>query len=75
MRAKEPLPGARACPLTRPPTPPPPQERSLLRSIRWEAAVFDEAHKLKGINSSTRATVADMDIAWLLLLTGVCVCV
>ncbi|KXZ48712.1 hypothetical protein GPECTOR_26g615 [Gonium pectorale] len=46
------------------------KERSLLRSIPWCAAVFDEAHRLKGINSSTRATVLELDIDWLLLLTG-----
>ncbi|KAG2455048.1 hypothetical protein HYH02_000873 [Chlamydomonas schloesseri] len=46
------------------------QEKSLFKSIPWAAAVFDEAHKLKGINSSTRATVQELDIRWLLLLTG-----
>ncbi|GLC56571.1 hypothetical protein PLESTB_001122300 [Pleodorina starrii] len=46
------------------------KERHLLRSLPWSAAVFDEAHRLKGINSATRAAVEDMDIEWLLLLTG-----
>ncbi|KAG2440284.1 hypothetical protein HXX76_004395 [Chlamydomonas incerta] len=46
------------------------QEKSLFKSIPWAAAVFDEAHKLKGLNSSTRATVEELDIRWLLLLTG-----
>ncbi|EFJ48862.1 hypothetical protein VOLCADRAFT_117484, partial [Volvox carteri f. nagariensis] len=46
------------------------KERSLLGTVSWAAAVFDEAHRLKGINSSTRAAVEDLDIDWLLLLTG-----
>jgi hypothetical protein len=32
--------------------------------------VFDEAHKLKGINSATRSAVEDLNIDWKLLLTG-----
>lgn len=31
-----------------------PQEKSLFKSIPWAAGVFDEAHKLKGLTSSTR---------------------
>ncbi len=42
----------------------------MLRSVPWAAAVFDEAHRLKGINSSTRAAVEELDIDWMLLLTG-----
>ena len=37
---------------------------------RFAAAVFDEAHKLKGINSATRAAVQELNIEWKLLLTG-----
>ncbi len=32
--------------------------------------VFDEAHKLKGANSSTRAAAQQLDASWRLLLTG-----
>ncbi|KAG2496454.1 hypothetical protein HYH03_005678 [Edaphochlamys debaryana] len=46
------------------------KERPLLRSVPWAAAVFDEAHRLKGLTSSTRAAVEEMNIEWLLLLTG-----
>ena len=37
---------------------------------RFAAAVFDEAHKLKGLNSATRGAVQELDIEWKLLLTG-----
>jgi SNF2 family DNA or RNA helicase len=39
--------------------------------IRFSAAVFDEAHKLKGAGSSTRAAAMSLDVTWKLLLTGV----
>ncbi len=41
-----------------------------MRSFSWSAAVFDEAHRLKGLNSATRQAVEEMDIGWKLLLTG-----
>ncbi|KAG1680184.1 hypothetical protein FOA52_000297 [Chlamydomonas sp. UWO 241] len=40
------------------------------RKFVFAAGVFDEAHKLKGINSSTRAAVQELSVAWKLLLTG-----
>lgn len=47
-----------------------PQERHLLKSVPWAAACFDEAHRLKGLQSSTRQAVKALDVPWLLLLTG-----
>lgn len=41
-----------------------------MRSFSWSAAVFDEAHRLKGLHSATRQAVEEMDIGWKLLLTG-----
>lgn len=46
------------------------KEKTLLSRIQWAAAVFDEAHKLKGISSATRAAVKELNIDWMLLLTG-----
>ena len=56
-----------------PPTPLPTlrlQDKSTFAKFTWQAAVFDEAHKLKGIESSTRQVVTELDIRWMLLLTG-----
>ena len=39
--------------------------------FHFPAAIFDEAHKLKGRASSTRAAAMRLDIGWKLLLTGV----
>jgi len=44
-------------------------------SISFAAGVFDEAHKLKGASSSTRAAAQALDLDWKLLLTGECECV
>ncbi|GAX75745.1 hypothetical protein CEUSTIGMA_g3188.t1 [Chlamydomonas eustigma] len=46
------------------------KERNFFCRFRFAAAVFDEAHKLKGISSATRSAVEDLNIDWKLLLTG-----
>eukprot|EP00798_Chlamydomonas_sp_ICE-L_P018819 gene18819-25364_t len=46
------------------------KERGLFGRIPFAVGVFDEAHKLKGINSSTRSAVMDLNVEWKLLLTG-----
>lgn len=43
---------------------------NVLKQIRWAAAVFDEAHRLKAHNAQTRNALASLDIDWKLLLTG-----
>jgi hypothetical protein len=43
----------------------------VLGKVRWEAAIVDEAHRLKSIKSSTRDVIVhQLDIKWMLLLTG-----
>jgi hypothetical protein len=44
---------------------------SFLQGIFWRTVIIDEAHRMKSTASSTRAVIANMDIQWLLLLTGV----
>ncbi|GLI59359.1 hypothetical protein VaNZ11_001224 [Volvox africanus] len=46
------------------------KERNLLRNLSWAAVIFDEAHRLKGINSSIRSAVEELEMDWMLLLTG-----
>ncbi|KAJ9516015.1 hypothetical protein QJQ45_024466, partial [Haematococcus lacustris] len=46
------------------------KEQSMLCKIPFSAAVFDEAHKLKGATSSTRAAAMALRTGWTLLLTG-----
>ncbi|KAL4858846.1 Chromodomain-helicase-DNA-binding protein 6 [Chlorella vulgaris] len=46
------------------------RDSGLFRSIFWRTVIIDEAHRMKSTASSTRAVIANMDIQWLLLLTG-----
>lgn len=36
----------------------------------WQAVIIDEAHRLKSTTSATRQVVVNIDLKWLLLLTG-----
>jgi len=46
------------------------KDKNVFQNITWDTVIIDEAHRMKGINGATRAVVAGMSIAWLLLLTG-----
>jgi superfamily II DNA or RNA helicase len=46
------------------------RDASFFTSISWESVIIDEAHRMKTVGSSTRGAIADLDIGWLLLLTG-----
>lgn len=47
------------------------QERSLFKSVSWTTVIIDEAHRLKSTKGATRKAIEDMQIGWLLLLTGI----
>ena len=46
------------------------RDASLFASIYWTTVIIDEAHRMKTVGSSTRTAIADLDMGWLLLLTG-----
>lgn len=46
------------------------RDASLFASIYWATVIIDEAHRMKTVGSSTRTAIADLDMGWLLLLTG-----
>ncbi|MEW5309106.1 MAG: hypothetical protein WDW38_001015 [Sanguina aurantia] len=45
-------------------------DKAMFWGIDFVAAVFDEAHKLKGFKSSVRAVVEQLNTYWKLMLTG-----
>jgi SNF2 family DNA or RNA helicase len=46
------------------------RDASLFGSISWESVIIDEAHRMKTVGSATRGAIAELDMGWLLLLTG-----
>ncbi|KAH7617240.1 putative Chromodomain-helicase-DNA-binding protein 7 [Nannochloris sp. 'desiccata'] len=46
------------------------RDASLFASIYWTTVIIDEAHRMKTVGSSTRTAIAELDMGWLLLLTG-----
>lgn len=46
------------------------KDRGVLGRISWEAAIIDEAHRLKSQTAATRAVIEELSIGWKLLLTG-----
>lgn len=41
-----------------------------LQDIDWETVIVDEAHRLKNTGAASRVAVQNLNIQWLLLLTG-----
>ena len=48
--------------------------RHFCKGGKWpvfQTVIVDEAHRLKGLKSSTREVICGLDYRWLLLLTGI----
>ncbi|KIY92825.1 chromodomain-helicase-DNA-binding protein [Monoraphidium neglectum] len=46
------------------------KDTAAFRGFKFEAAILDEAHRLKSRSSATRLALEDLNIHWLLLLSG-----